>query len=234
MTRSCHGLLTYLRPRGHESAALANCAQHATACRAAAGGHPAPDPACGDRVERRPGRRHRRRCRTGGRERHHVRPRTDTRRSLPARTRQTYAAAGGQRRSRRCIGRRPRHRSRPCRSATMFAKSSESLTWKRCANAASTRSGRAPARAASVGVVRDVGLPRTAATIASGEVAFRFEPSELSADTLPATALGETGESHAALARHRHHGAQHQRRLLQLKSIVHSRIPRGLPAPSLS
>jgi hypothetical protein len=30
--------------------------------------------------------------------------------------------------------------------------------------------------------------------IASGAVALRFDPSELSADTLPVTALGDTGE----------------------------------------
>ncbi len=58
---------------------------------------------------------------------------------------------------------------------------------------ASTSYRPAPARAASVGVTATL-VASNSGAIASGALAFRFEPSELSAETLPATALGETGE----------------------------------------
>ena len=58
--------------------------------------------------------------------------------------------------------------------------------------------------------------------IASGAVALRFEPSELSADDAAGHRTRRHGRIHAALARHRNHRAQHQRHLLHVKSIVHS------------
>ena len=54
MTRSCHGLLMYFRPRGHDWLLLKsppNRAELAHSCRAAAGAHPAADPADAGRVD---------------------------------------------------------------------------------------------------------------------------------------------------------------------------------------
>ena len=76
MTRSCHGLLTYLRPRGHDWLASANCA---STPRMSGSGRRTPGAGSAGRgpvlvvgsASATVG------AGTGGRERHHVRPRTD-------------------------------------------------------------------------------------------------------------------------------------------------------------